>query len=126
MQKLTSTERVLKNTNSFLGRMNRLVIGARASAKAKNYVFDISRQDVIERWQRQGGLCAYTGWPMSTETKNSRLASIDRIDSSIGYTKDNIQLTCWSVNRAKSFMNEKEFIFMCKAIMKNKKNLLVK
>lgn len=123
MQKLTSSERVFKHTNSFAGRMSRLVIGARASAKAKNYVFDLHRDDVIAVWEKQHGLCAYTGWPMSTHTKNSRLVSVDRIDSSIGYVKENIQLTCWSVNRAKSFMDEKEFIFMCRAITRCKKNL---
>lgn len=121
MKKLTPSERVFKHTNSFSGRINRLVIGARASAKAKNYEFDLCKDDLIEIWQKQGGLCVYTGWPMSTHTKNAKLVSVDRIDSSIGYIKKNIQLTCWCANRAKSFMDEKEFILMCDAITQQKK-----
>lgn len=124
MQKLTNAQRVLKTTNTIRGRFNRLVIGARASAKSKGYTFDIDRNDVQRIWENQNGLCTYTGWEMSPETKNQRLMSLDRIDSSIGYVKGNIQLTCWCVNRAKSFMGESEFREMCKAISsQSQKNL---
>lgn len=113
---LTNLERYQRNTNSFNGRMNRLVIGARASAKNKGYEFSINKQDMIDAWKAQDGKCIYTKWEMSTKTNDSKLVSIDRIDSSKGYIVGNIQLTCWCVNRAKSFMEENEFREMCKAI----------
>jgi len=121
---LTDSERAKRNADSFNGRMNRLVIGARANAKDKNYTFSINREDMQRIWQNQNGKCTYTGWEMTTKTNDSRLVSIDRIDSSIGYIPSNIQLTCWCVNRAKSFMGENEFREMCKAIAaQSQKNL---
>jgi hypothetical protein len=116
LPKLTATQRYERNTNTLKGRLNRLVIGARASAKDKGYTFNIDRNDMLTIWENQGGVCTYTGWKMEPQTKSKRLVSIDRIDSSIGYEKGNIQLTCWCVNRAKSFMGEDEFREMCKAI----------
>ena len=46
-------------------------------------------------------------------------ASIDRIDSSKGYIKNNIQLVGWIVNQAKSDLSNKEFIEMAHLISKN-------
>ena len=38
--------------------------------------------------------------------------SIDRIDSSKGYTPDNVQLISTWVNRAKNNLSEKEFFYL--------------
>ena len=38
--------------------------------------------------------------------------SIDRIDSSKGYTPDNVQLIATWVNRAKNNLSEKDFIYL--------------
>ena len=116
MQKLTDAERVLKHTNTLKGRLNRLVIGARASSKAKKYDFSITLNDLFELWEKQNGLCSYTNWPMSTITHDPYLVSIDRINSDKGYILSNIQLTCWQVNRAKSFMSNSDFFAMCQAV----------
>jgi len=123
MIKITDSERVLRTTNTFSGRMNRLVIGARASAKNKGYSFNINRDDLIKIWEKQKGKCIYTLWDMSTITKDQKLVSIDRINSSIGYIPENIQLTCWCVNRAKSFMGEDDFFKMCLSISENIKKI---
>jgi hypothetical protein len=120
MKRLSDAERVLKHTNTIYGRLNRLVIGARASAKNKNYQFSINRDDLKELWDSQKGLCAYTQWEMSPMTGDEKLVSIDRIDSSKGYIKGNLQLTCWCVNRAKSTLGEIEFLKMCKSVAKAK------
>lgn len=114
--KLTDAERVLKHTNTFEGRMNRLVIGARASAKQKGYTFSIDRDYLYTLWDIQNGMCSYTGWPMTFETHDQFLVSIDRIDSSFGYVEGNTQLTSWIVNRAKSTMTGFEFQMMCAAV----------
>ena len=42
--------------------------------------------------------------------------SIDRIDSSKGYTKDNIQLVCASLNNMKMDLKNKHFIQLCKLV----------
>ena len=53
--------------------------------------------------------------------RNKYNLSIDRIDSSKGYTKDNIQLVCSAANMMKGYMEYNELIQFCKAIIKNKK-----
>lgn len=42
--------------------------------------------------------------------------SVDRIDSSKGYTKDNVQLVCDIVNRMKLDLNMSKFVELCKII----------
>ena len=55
----------------------------------------------------RSGRCQASGLPFSIETHaNSRVAplapSLDRIDSSKGYTPDNTQVVVWIYNTAKS------------------------
>jgi hypothetical protein len=45
-------------------------------------------------------------------------ASLDRIDSSRGYTEDNVQWVCWSVNQMKSDKTKEEFEFWIKTLYK--------
>lgn len=58
-----------------------------------------------------------------THINNKYNISVDRIDSSKGYTKDNIQLICGMVNIIKYKLPQEKFIELCKKISK-KKNLI--
>ena len=49
--------------------------------------------------------------------------SIDRINSDLGYTKDNIQLVSAMINRMKSDLTSKEFIDFCSIISNYNKNI---
>ena len=49
-------------------------------------------------------------------------ASIDRIDSNLGYIENNVQFVCRSVNVFKANATEKLLYKMCEAIIENKKN----
>ena len=55
-------------------------------------------------------------------TSNPYNISVDRINSSIGYTKDNIQLVCVCVNHMKWDLDEKIFLDICETIYKCKIN----
>lgn len=112
---------VIRYTNSFLGRMGTLIKGAKASSKesSRNLKFSITRDDLVKLWDKQKGLCSYTGWEMSTQTKNQRLVSIERIDNSLGYVDGNLILVCWCANRARNTMTKTDFIDMCKQIAKH-------
>ena len=48
-----------------------------------------------------------------TCSKHDGNASIDRIDSSKGYTKDNIQIVTKTINLAKRSLSDDDFIQMC-------------
>ena len=64
----------------------------------------ISLDDFIQLFLNHKGKCFYTGLDYSLNgegIKNPLTASVDRIDSSIGYVKDNIVFCCYFVNNTK-------------------------
>lgn len=100
-------------------------LGARDRAKRHNIEFSITEKDLIELWKEQEGLCALTKIPMTytlQEGRNNTNISIDRIDSTKGYIKDNIQLVCMAVNQMKSDLTMPELVFFCKNIIDNYEN----
>lgn len=106
-----------------------LVSFAQKRALKFNREFSITVQDISRILESQEGKCAYTKVALDTKpyktghplTKDAKLcrASIDRIDSSKGYTPENVQLVCSKVNSMKMDLPHMEFIKMCKAIAQN-------
>ena len=81
------------------------------------------KEALLDLWLKQEGICALTGWRMTTRKNSGRVktnASIDRIDSSLGYDLDNVQLVCASANRAKLDLSEKDFVELCRAVSKKR------
>jgi hypothetical protein len=65
-----------------------------AKYRSKNKrVFQIDLNDIEQQWQKQNGKCFYTGVPMTVAINDARF-SIDRRDSALGYTPENIVLCC--------------------------------
>lgn len=100
--------------------LKKMVTDARTRAGKKGLPFSITEDDVLSLERTQQGLCALTGWMLewapAASGRNPHRVSIDRIDSSKGYTMDNIQLVCDMVNMIKKDMNNEEFIGLCKAV----------
>lgn len=77
----------------------------------------VTIQYAWELFLKQGKKCALSNVDLVISSKsNENTASIDRIDSNIGYHPDNIQWVHKDVNRMKSVYSEKYFIEMCKKI----------
>ena len=75
-----------------------------------------------ELYNKQKGLCAISNIPMTYvlyNGHNNTNVSIDRIDSSKGYIKNNIQLVCCIINKMKLNMTLDELLFYCTHIIKN-------
>lgn len=75
--------------------------------------------DLIELYNFQQGLCALSGEQLTFEFDKGKQAtniSIDRIDPTKGYTKENIQLVCYITNIMKNNFPQYEFIKWCKKI----------
>lgn len=43
--------------------------------------------------------------------------SVDRIDSTKGYSKENVQLVCMAANQMKNDLSMEEFVEMCEAVL---------
>ena len=99
-------------------------LGARDRANRHNLQFDLTKEFLQELWNKQKGLCALSGIPMTYELDSGRTftnVSIDRINTNLGYTQDNIQLVCMAVNQMKSDMSLQELYMFCESIVENKK-----
>lgn len=86
--------------------------------------FEITAEDVYNKWVEQNGKCALSGVDVFF-TRNQetyiQTASIDRIDSKRGYTLDNIQIVHKRLNMIKSSLPEDEFVYWCHLVAKNRK-----
>jgi len=67
-------------------------------------------------WAAQDGLCVYTGIEMELQPNTLLSVSVERIDSSVGYTAENTVLCCNAVNRMKSDLDPETFFDLCKAV----------
>jgi hypothetical protein len=88
--------------------------------KYRNKINNLDIEYIKELWEMQNGNCAILGHPLilpsNTITNHNYLASIDRIDNSKGYTKDNIRIVSASINYVRNKFSDDhlfEFIKMC-------------
>jgi hypothetical protein len=95
-------------------------------ASVRGIPLEVTLAEVEELLVKQGFRCALTGLlitlPESGKDikRRTSTASLDRIDSSKGYTLDNVQWVHKCVNYMKGKMDEGEFVEMCKAVAKNR------
>lgn len=83
------------------------------------YDCTLTSQDIIDLYQKQRGLCFYSGQKMLLTPKMPQTISIDRLDSARGYHKDNSVLCCKAANLMKQSMDCREFFDWCNAIAKH-------
>lgn len=86
---------------------------AKKSANKRKQVFDLMVADIVECWNAQWGVCAYSGRQMTLEAGHLHTVSIERIDSSVGYTAANTILVCQAINRMKSDFSFEDFYALC-------------
>jgi hypothetical protein len=91
--------------------------GVICGAKRRGLEFSITIEYCWELYEKQQGKCALSGLPILFG-KNST-ASLDRIDSSIGYTNNNVQWTHKNVNKMKGNFVLNNFIDLCSLIAEN-------
>jgi len=72
------------------------------------------------------GKCIVTNIHFILENKNNSFTnpyapSLDRIDSSKGYTKDNVRAVIWQYNTMKGELTDEQVLEICKAVIKHSK-----
>lgn len=103
-----------------------LVRQARKRAKTKGLLCDVTSVELRKLYKDQSGKCAISGVELDVDVKYSRsrkkstnLMSLDRIDSSIGYTKSNVQLVCLAINYMKNTFTQEEVLSFLEDAYKN-------
>lgn len=90
-----------------------------ARSRTTGHYVGVTTEDLAELFNAQGGRCALSGIPLIISEQRSReetTASLDRIDSSIGYIRGNIQWVHKDVNMMKQRFSQEHFINLCTAI----------
>jgi hypothetical protein len=80
--------------------------------------FNLTPSDML-RLMRNAHTCPYFGWALTFNegAKAKDLASIDRIDSSKGYTLDNVRVISYLANLMKSSATEDELLQFANGVM---------
>lgn len=83
-------------------------------AKKANIDFDLDISYAWDKFLEQAGCCALSGLKLQFGQNNGeQTASIDRVDSQLGYVPTNIQWVHKAINRMKSVLSQEEFIQFC-------------
>lgn len=98
----------------------------RKSALKRNKKYSLPDGYIKTLFEKQGGLCAITSVPIKVYSGRQKsnlidAASLDRKDSSLGYTEDNVQWVNLGINYMKRNFNEKCLHELLKQIVKNYK-----
>ena len=86
--------------------------------KKRNKDIEISIEDLKIVWDDQNGVCPFSGIKLELNRPKNRIysASLDRIDSSKGYIKNNIRWVSRPINLMKNDMLDSEVWELCENI----------
>jgi hypothetical protein len=107
------------NRNDIFSKFRRFI----SSAKFRTKTCDLTLEYLSDLWNSQQGICPYTKIKMSIEkstVKSNKLtlkhASLDRIDSSLGYIQGNVEFVCLFINYAKNTHSKQDVLDFIKNI----------
>lgn len=91
-------------------------------ANKRNINFNLTIDDIINKYNEQKGICKLSGQRLKAPPPNHEYnvtdynLSIDRIDSSLEYNFNNIQLVTKDINMMKNKFTQSEFINWCSLV----------
>lgn len=111
-------ERRKNEYNNIDGLSKRLYLNSKKSytKKEKDICFNITPEDVKNKIIEQDFKCAYTGLDLYYSEDKKHFPTIDRIDSNIGYTSDNIVIVSFTSNIMKNDLSFDDFKYMIKLL----------
>ena len=106
------------------GRAYGLWNNAKGRAKEKGWEFTI-KLEAIEK-VLSDGVCQVSGIPFDLSSEGYKQSmpfapSLDRRDSSKGYTAENVQVVCWIYNMAKQAWGHEDVMVMARALVYGEK-----
>lgn len=88
-----------------------------------NRIFTVTPETLLDIFNKQEGLCYYSKFPIQINghvNSNPFLLSVERLDSSKGYTHDNVVLCCFGANCMKNAYSIEDFYRFVETIYNNK------
>lgn len=119
------------NRNKTIGDFSRSHFNdIKSSANSRKLEFNITQEYLWELYLKQNKKCKISGTDITLSPKivNKKAdrknisASLDRIDSNIGYTTENVQWVHKWINIMKGALSDKDFIGICKIITEYNKS----
>jgi len=99
-----------------------------SKAQDRKLAFEIDMVFLNDLLEKQNFKCKLSGLPIKmcvgmskNQWKELNTASLDRIDSSIGYVYDNVQWTYKEINMMKQSYSQERFIELCKNVAEHNK-----
>jgi len=96
-------------------------------AERRKIEFTVEMEYLWDLLLKQNKKCAYSGielvFGVNTKDLKSATASLDRIDSSLGYIEGNVQWVLKDINMMKQQLSHARFLELCKIIVENNKNV---
>jgi hypothetical protein len=98
----------------------------RSNAAVRGLEFSIGIEEVWKTYENQNKKCALSGLDIVFSSSPKQIAnkfqtaSIDRIDNSIGYIPENIQILHKDINKMKNIHSERYFVELCLAVSKHR------
>lgn len=123
---LKNKQRCEKFYASTVGRAKTLFKSAQRRSVNYNKKVDFDYKWILKKLE--AGVCEVTGINFDFEkphdtSKNPYAPSIDRIDSSKGYCKDNVRIVLWQYNLMKGEIPDDKLLELCRIIVKRADNL---
>ena len=108
-----------------LGKAGQLLGSAKTRASKKNLEVTITKEWILEKLNQ--GVCELSGVlfdmsPSGRKNRNPKSPSIDRINSSLGYTPENSRIILLSLNDALNQYGLEHFLEMAKAVINYQKD----
>jgi hypothetical protein len=96
------------------------------SAKNRGLEFNLTLNELWEIFSTQDGKCALSGLEIRFhkpgEKFTTQTASVDRIDSNLGYIKSNIRWVHKDINYMKMDLSDERFLYLCHQILQHNRN----
>lgn len=101
--------------------LKQMICQARNRSNNSGLTFDLTQEWAQSRWT---GACELTGLEFSHPSKGRSQfsASIDRIDNSLGYTKDNCRFILWAINKLKGEDTDEVMMLIARALIAKRSN----
>lgn len=91
--------------------------GIKFGANSRKLEFSLTIQDFQELLEKQKFKCALSGVDLYIKGYKDKNASLDRINSKIGYTKENCQWILKDINKMKNDLDQELFLHLCSLIV---------